>query len=158
MPILNCESANFTSLSISDLTGLGRSANLKQLRIADCQSLSDIEELEQLKSLEELEIINCPSLLDYTVLERLLALKNVEIRSGRMEQVRLPSRWPGSLCELRVVASTNQIGDLPSQFAGRLDLTTVTGLTTLDNLRSCSQIDEIRIRLSAIYKIKDLCH
>ena len=109
-----------------------------------------------LKSLEELIIINCPSLLDYTVLGRLLALKNVEIRSGRMDYVKLPSRWPGSLCELRVVGSTNQIGDLPSQFAGTLDLTSVTGLTTLDNLRSCTQIDEIRIRLSAIYKIKDL--
>ena len=126
MPILNCESANFTSLSISDLTGLGRSANLKQLRIADCQSLSDIEELEQLKSLEELEIINCPSLLDYTVLGRLLALRNVEIRSGRMEQVKLPSRWPGSLCELRVVGRTKQIGDLPPQVAGTLDLPSVT--------------------------------
>lgn len=156
MPILNSESADFSSLSIRDLTGIGRSTNLKQLRLADCKSLSNIEELEQLKSLEELEISDCPELLNYTVLGRLPALRAVDIRTGSAENIALPSGWPGSLCELRIAGNTNIIGDLPSPFAGTLDLTSVTGLTKLDSLRSCSQIEIIKIRHSVIHEINDL--
>lgn len=156
MPILNCESAIIFSLPIPDLVGLARSRTLKRLQITDCESLSVIDELEHLKTLEQLEIINCQQLLNYNVLGRLPALKRVEIRAGSSQHVELPSRWPDSLSKLRMVGNSNQIGDLPSQFAGTLDLTSVTGLTNLNNLRSCSQIEEIRIRHSAIHKIKDL--
>jgi Leucine-rich repeat (LRR) protein len=155
MPILNCESADFSFLCIGSLTGLGRSSSLNHLKVASCQSLIDIEELEELKSLERLEIKDCPQILDYSVLGRLPALKYVEITSGSSENVVLPSCWPGSLTELWINGNTSQIGDLPSQFAGTLDLTSVTGLTRLDNLRACSKIEEIKIRLSAINKIND---
>ncbi len=124
--------------------------------LTDCQLLSSIEELEQLKSLEELEIINCPSLIDYTPLGCLPSLRAVELRTGSAKNIVLPSAWPNSLCELHIAGCTNQIGDLPSSYLGTIDLTSVTGITRLDNLRSCSQIDEIRVRLSSIYKIKDL--
>lgn len=156
MPVLNCESAIFSGLRICDLAGLGRSTNLKQLRVTGCESLVDIEELEELNCLERLIIMNCPQISDYSVLGRLPALKSVEIKSGSGENIVLPTCWQGNLAELSIDCCTNQIGDLPSQFADTLDLTSVTGLTNLENLRACSKLDEIIIRHSMIDKIKDL--
>lgn len=157
MPLIESEEVYLHRLPVHSLKGLGRSQSIKKLYLSDLTSLEDIKEISLLCDLEQLTIHYCRSLTDYTVIGELPCVKSVEIRAGISSNIFLPEIWPASLTGLRLGnLHTDRIGALPPGYDGSLDLTSVQGITSLEDVSLCAKLSSLKITVSALHKFNDL--
>ena len=157
LPVIEGTGAFFEFIPTVDLKGLANSINLKKLELKQMELLENIEELLSLPYLEELTLSDCNLLLNFELLEHLPLLRKVDISFTDLTTVVLPAKWPDTLQQLNLYnLNVSQLGDLPVNFEGALDLTGINKLTNFDNLAGCTKIHTIKLTHSFIENITSL--
>lgn len=157
LPLIDSEEVYLDRLPVRHLKGLGKSDKIKSLYLKKLHLLEDIEDITLLHQLETLTILDCGSLTNYEALAMLQNIISVEIRVGSSSRIHLPKTWPQSLTQLRLMnLAAERIGTLPPGYDGTLDLSSVIGMSSLEDISLSSKLSKLKITRSTLAKIRDL--
>lgn len=138
LPVLAGDCLTLVNLHhIGSLEGLEQASELKTLTIDSLPALEDVSALIRMRHLKKLSISSCGNLSSLQCLELLPELTDVQIlKCGNLKQ--LPSTWPAKLHSLTIGrCGITEIGRLPDNYSGDLNLTECNDLMSLRGLESC---------------------
>jgi Leucine-rich repeat (LRR) protein len=151
LPLLAGDCLRLVNLHhITRLEGLERASGLKAVTIESLPALEDASALTSLKDLRRFAVSSCGNLSSLQCLGHLPTLSDVKIEKCRNLK-QLPSAWPAALRSLKIgQCIITEIGQLPGEFSGELDLTECNNLLTLRGMEQCSGLTTVRVGAQAI--------
>ncbi len=145
-PQFTGERLDFTDLPlITHLDGLESATELRSIVINNLPALADASALQRLSGLQEVTISECGALASLQGLDTLPSLVKIRIwECANLHQ--LPATWPTTLRFLHIGnCAITEIGQLPIDLDGELDLSDCPDLQTLRGLEGCSKLASIRV-------------
>ena len=145
MPTLTGNGLSLAQVRVTSLDGIEDARNVDALALSDMNLLSDISAVKRLVSLRRFSIADCDEITTLQTLQHTHELVDVHVGSCRKLSV-LPATWPLTLRSLKISGCPiEELGQIPGDFAGELDLSECNMLKSLNGLSGCTRITVVRV-------------